>query len=292
MQASSVAQMLFQRFAGRLSQKEGDGISKEQIKRRWRDVVRRQLYKEATKKASTYLRDHYIREYLPIIRRIPMTVTYNFDDFLERFLEWQRDREGFGHARAKPYETIWRPDIQTRRRRGVIYHPNGFLPSNKAEPASDGLVFCEEEFADQLIESIAGRYASLLHFLSRHTCLLIGLSLNDATLKHLLRQNAQLNPGHFHYYVVYENAGKPTPEAVQHDIYEANFDVHNLITLFLTAEELAALGFVLNYDDAHELLSRAKDASTSLRYYYYVTGVPCAGKSSSIACLTHIIHDF
>lgn len=287
--ASLLAQTLFQHFASRVLTNKRPAITRGEIKRLWRDVVRRQLYRKARKQDSTYLDTHpYIREFLPLIRQSPMTVTYNFDDFLERFLELERKREqaasGTAIGKAKPYEVIWRPDIHARRPSGVIYHPNGFLPDNEAEPASDGLVFCENEFADQLMESISGRYASLLHFLSRHTCLLIGLSLNDATLKHLLRQNAQLNPGHLHYYVHFEDKEKPTSDAVQKAIFEANFEVHNLITLFLTAPQIGALGYILN-QEARELLSRAKAASTNMSYYYYVTGVPCAGKSSAIACL-------
>ncbi len=167
----------------------------------------------------------------------------------------------------------------------IIYHPNGFLPANDAEPGSDGLVFCENEFADQLMESISGRYASLLQFFSRHTCLLVGLSLGDATLKYLLRQSAQLNPGHFHYLVEYENPNNPTPEGIRKAVSEANFQVHNLITLFLTGDEIAALGSLLCMD-ASSLYERAREAgNTNLCYYYYATGVPCAGKSSSIACL-------
>ena len=168
----------------------------------------------------------------------------------------------------------------------MIYHPNGFLPDNEAEPASDGLVFCENEFADQLMDSTAGKYAALLHFLSRHTCLLVGLSLNDATLKHLLRQSAQLNPGHLHYLVRFEDSAKPTPQPAKTAVFEANLQVHNLITLFLTAEQIAALGHILTLD-RQELISHAtaNRPKTELAYHYYVTGVPCSGKSSTISCL-------
>jgi len=120
----------------------------------------------------------------------------------------------------------------------VIYHPNGFVPRNDAEPESDGLVFCEDEFSDQLIKSIAGRYASLLHFFSKYTCLLIGLSLNDATLKYLLRHNAQLNRGDFHYYIVYEKDGATTPDAVRTTIFQANCELHNLISVLMTGQEI------------------------------------------------------
>lgn len=283
-QATWLAEILFQHFASRVIA-TNRAITQGEVRRMWRDVVRRQLYKKARKKDATYMSRHpYMRYYLPLIRRIPMTVNYNFDNFIERFLELERNGGGSSGERAKPYEVIWRPDIHPRRKKGVVYHPNGFLPDNTAEPASDALVFREDEFAGQLTESISGRYASLLHFLSRHTCLLIGLSLNDATLKHLLRQSAQLNPGHFHYYIAFEDAKKPTPPTAREAVFEANFEVHNLITLFLTERQIAALGILLTLN-AQDLCQRANAKNTNLRYYYYVTGVPCAGKSSAISHL-------
>ena len=283
-QATMIAEILFQHFASRIVNNTR-AITQGEIRRRWRDVVRRQLYKEVQKEDATYLSQHpYILDYLPLIKRIPMTVTYNFDNFIERFLELERGAGGSSEERAKPYEVTWRPDIHPRRKQGVIYHPNGFLPDNPAEPASDSLVFRENEFADQLMESISGKYASLLHFFSRHTCLLIGLSLNDVTLKHLLRQSAKLNPGHFHYYVDFQDAKKPTPRMVRQAIFAANFEVHNLITLFLTKEQIAALGSLLTLD-APDLYQFAHAKNTNLSYYYYITGVPCAGKSSAISCL-------
>ncbi|MFH1022680.1 MAG: SIR2 family protein [Planctomycetota bacterium] len=284
-QASSISQTLFQHFAARMLQVNG-AMSPGAIRRAWLDVIRKQLYKKATKPISRYYDKHpYMSRYIALIKRIPMTITYNFDDFLEQFLVEEASRNASAGVQGKPYEVLWRPDVHPRRAQGVIHHPNGFLPVNDAEPSSDGLVFCENEFANQLMESISGRYASLLQYFSRHTCLLIGLSLEDSTLKYLLRQSAHLNPGYFHYLVEYEDPKKPTPKDIQDAVFEANFQVHNLITLFLTGDEIAALGALLSMD-SETLYGRAREAgNTNLNYYYYVTGVPCAGKSSSITCL-------
>lgn len=286
-EATSLAEILFQHFASQVINNDR-AITQSEVRRMWRDVVRKQLYSKVRKK--DYLSQHpYIRKYLPLIRQIPMTVTYNFDNFIERFLEEEHRATGSSGEGVKPYEVIWRPDIHPRLKRGVVYHPNGFLPDNPAEPASDGLIFRENEFADQLMESISGRYASLLHFLSRHTCLLMGLSLNDGALKHLLRQSAKLSPGHFHYYIDYEDKENPTPQTVKKAVFEANFDVHNLITLFLTEQQIAALGDLLtmNEQDLSQVAHHAQ--TTNLRYNYFITGVPGAGKSSSISYLRSFI---
>jgi hypothetical protein len=291
--ASSLAQILYQHFAASKVNKYKDSSTERQVvKREWRDIVRKQLYRSAEKDINKCLKRHsYIKYFLPIVRKATMTVNYNFDDFIERLLDAQekeyisQDKMGeHPQIHGRNYEVIWNAGVQTRRPFGVIYHPNGYLPYNSAEPASNGLVFCEDEFADQLIESVSGRYASLLHFLSRNTCLFIGISLDDTTLKHLLRQNAQLNPGHFHYYISFKESG--ANDKCRDAITKANFDVYNLITLFLNKEEIASLGYLLNLppDQAKELYDKY-----AMSYYYYVTGVPCAGKSSSVATLRSFV---
>lgn len=111
-QATSVAEILFQHFASRVIS-NNRAITQGEVRRMWRDVVRRQLYKNVRKQDATYLSQHpYMRYYLPLIRHIPMTVTYNFDNFIERFLEVERDARGSSGERDKPYEVIWRPDIR------------------------------------------------------------------------------------------------------------------------------------------------------------------------------------
>ena len=77
-QASSLAETLFQHFAGRLVQRRGSMAAGE-VRRLWRDVVRKQLYRKARKANQTSLTRHpYLKAFLPLIRQVPMTVTYNF----------------------------------------------------------------------------------------------------------------------------------------------------------------------------------------------------------------------
>ena len=96
------------------------------------------------------------------------------------------------------YTTLWNANVCMYPKSSVIYHPNGFLPYRISEHPSERLVFLEDSFADQLIDSIHGHYNVLLDYFSHNTCLLLGLSLSDPTLKHILRTNAVNHPGRRH----------------------------------------------------------------------------------------------
>src|SRR5207244_3363075 len=181
---SSRTQVLFQRFRSRhLAGIPEALISADQQRdgrQAWTELVHRCLYQGITKDDGA-LSHPYLAEFLPIVRNSPMTVNYNFDDSLERMISSRRTPRESEEGRG--YETVWRPSTQFRSTKGVIYHPNGFLPLRLVEGFSEHLVFSEDSFADQLIASMAGHYSILLSHLSRTTCLLLGLSLEDATFK-------------------------------------------------------------------------------------------------------------
>ena len=284
---TSKAQVLFHHFAAKLCRQKGkDKLSLGEIKNEWRKIVRKHLYKNkgAVDTTDDYFGHPYLSAFMSIINKCPMTITYNFDDYIEQILQKQStDR--------RIYETIWDPQLQTKLTKCVIYHPNGFLPRNEMERQSEGLVFCEDEFADQLIESMAGRYASLLHHYSQNTCLFIGLSLDDATLKHLLRQSAKLNPGHYHYYVVYQADGQNIPQSEKDVIFEANFNLYNLVTLFLNSEEIKELGYLIDLSN-DMFVHKAGIDSLNLMYCYYVVGAIGIGKSTAISYFRNLFtHD-
>jgi len=144
------------------------------------------------------------------------------------------------------------------------------------------LVFSEDSFADQLIDSMAGHYASLATHFSQTTCLLIGLSLDDPTLKHLLRASANSFPGHFHYYINF--VGDPTEQVAECDQAqsEANFEVFNLITLNLTADEINALARLISASD-NDFSGFAEEHVKHQSFRFYVVGSVGAGKSTTVS---------
>jgi len=71
-----------------------------------------------------------------------------------------------------------------------IYHVHGFIPppSDMLPPReSNHIVLSDEEFYQLSKDVYSWQNASQLHFLSHHTCLIIGLSLDDMTTARLLR---------------------------------------------------------------------------------------------------------
>ncbi len=222
----------------------------------------------------------YLKHFLNLIKESPLTINYNFDDSIERILDFTYHQEQ-ERINERVYETVWEASTQFRRSSGVIYHPNGFLPRSLVEGFSDNIVFSEGEFADQLIDVMAGHYATLASHLTRHTCLFLGLSLSDSTLKHLLRHNVHLNPGHTHYYVRYwhNEADIPTDPLDAETL--ANFDVYGVVTLHLTKEGMASLGRLISCDKA-ELQEALDRLGLSKKYIYYISGAVGSGKTSAI----------
>jgi len=281
---ASLTQMLFEHFkSSYLEQNQGPTncsleLEREYIYKHWREIVHENLYRETVEGIDGT--HPYLEEYLDVIARSSMTVNYNFDDTIERMLAARRQTEQ--QYRTRGYETVWDPRMQFRSTKGVIYHPNGFLPRNLLEGPSDRLVLAEDSFADQLIDSMAGHYATLLHHLLKNTCLFIGLSLEDSTLKHLLRQNSRINPGNLHYYIAYTPDSSSLGPAERRAIVASNFDTYNLITMFLNSDEIRVLGILLNMDSL-DLRHFADEVGVDLTFFYYFTGVPGAGKTTSVS---------
>ncbi|MEN1678735.1 MAG: SIR2 family protein [Planctomycetota bacterium] len=259
--------------------KQPSAEDQRQIRQRWIKMLHRALYKGVPSSAASLRKHPYLTHYLQLIRDAPLTINYNFDDSLERLLDHRFPSAENDNTRV--YETIWEPSTQFRRARGVIYHPNGFLPHSLVEGFSDHIVFSEGDFADQLIDSMAGHYATLVSHLTRYTCLVIGLSLSDATLKHLLRQNTHLNPGHIHYHVRHREDDDAA--SLEQDKQEAlaNFDLHGVVTLHLSSSGICSLGRLLNCTD-EDFVEALDDCGLRKRRVYYVSGAVGCGKSTVV----------
>ena len=280
---TSKTQMLFQHFKSKSTEGTGEPVSQKLYRRihgQWRRIIQRALYKDVADDPAARLSRHpFIGEYAGIIERASMTVNYNFDDTVEQLLSAQMKRSD---AYGRNFQTIWNGSLPLQSDKPVIYHPNGYLPSNLLEYPSETVVFSEDTFADQLIQSMAGHHASLLHHLSQTTCLFVGLSLQDATLRHLLRQNSLINPGHYHYYIHYLDKPIDKVDGALQAIADANFEIYNLVTLFLTDSEIASLGRLLNMDE-DDLEFQAGEVGAQLGYFFYLTGAIGAGKTTCLS---------
>lgn len=253
-----------------------------QIGADWRNLIRKHLYASVDGNISKSLDSHpYLKTYLPLVRRTHMTVTYNFDDFLEQSL--LHDRGGAGLS-TLGFESVTNPWTQFRHQTAVIYHPNGVIPQNPLETPNDRFVFSEASYVKQLMGIFSGDQAGLISHLSKHTCLLIGLSLEDDTLRNVLMQAAHACPGNFHYYVHYIEPGALVDDETKHAIRLANFKVYNLVTLFLNKEEIKALGDLINIEQCptNTFCDFAEQHDIRVKYRFYITGAMGVGKSTVI----------
>jgi hypothetical protein len=282
---TSRSQLLYQHFRARLAAAKRPNSRfnrfETEVNRAWREIVHECLYREVPEGvAELEARDRYLWALLPVIRETRLTINYNFDDSVQRFILASRsDRE---KRKTRGYTTVSSPDLQMVPRSGVIYHPNGFLPRDLKERPSEHLVFLEDTFADQLIHSMQGHYAALAYHFAQSTRLLVGLSLSDATLRHILRQGAHIHPGHYHYYVAYRRDGSDEDRVRDSATADANFYTYNLITLFLTADEIAALGDLLSMEDA-EFRDLLEQNGCATKQIFLITGAVGVGKSTSVS---------
>jgi hypothetical protein len=255
----------------------------------WREIVRKYLYTGVTADLGQSLNTHpYVRQYLPLIQRTYMTVTYNFDDFIEQSL--LQSREG-DEMSSRGCESVTNPWTQFRRTTAIIYHPNGVIPQNALETPSDRFVFSEASYAEQLMGIFAGDQAGLVNHLSKHTCLLIGLSLEDETLRNVLMQGARSCPGNFHYYVHYLKHGAILDDEKRLAITLANFKVYNLVTLFLGDEGIRALGELIDVQKLprDQFCDFACEHNILVRFRFYITGPLGVGKSTAINYFRNLV---
>jgi hypothetical protein len=255
----------------------------------WREIVRKHLYAGVKGDLSQSLSSHpYLKQYLPLVQRTHMTVTYNFDDILEQSLLLSRVG---GEMSSRGFESVTNPWTQFRRMTAIIYHPNGVVPQNVLETPSDRFVFSEASYAEQMMGIFAGDQAGLLNHFSKHTCLLIGISLEDETLRSVLMQGARSCPGNFHYYVHYLKQGEALDNEKRRAITMANFKVYNLVTLFLDDDGIRALVELIDVQalPENQFCDFACEHNIPVRFRFYITGPLGVGKSTCINYFRNLI---
>jgi len=284
---SSLTQMLFEHFKAKEIENEPDQTiihNKEfekTIQSKWLNIIHKELWKDFDEKFLDKGVHPYFDSFINLVRNSNLTINYNFDDTIQQIIS-NRRTESEKKDGIKGFETVWDARLQFQSTKGIIYHPNGFLPLQKIEGSSNFLVFSEDSFADQLIASMSGHYSTLLHHLSKNTCLFIGLSLEDSTLKHLLRQNSQISPGHYHYYIAYTKDSSKITTCQKNAIIESNFELYNLITLLLNDDEIKLIGELIQMKDS-DLEELGTIHNIPLKYIYYITGTVGCGKTTTLS---------
>ena len=123
------------------------------------------------------------------------TITYNFDDLLERHLV---DAD-------VPHRAIYRDgDFASPDELG-IFHVHGFLPRDAPEDfalADNLLIFSEERYHSLMLEPYSWSNLVQLAAFREETCLFVGLSMSDPNMRRLLEVASKSNQSPRHYVIL------------------------------------------------------------------------------------------
>ncbi|AKF26048.1 hypothetical protein YH65_09895 [Sulfurovum lithotrophicum] len=276
---SSITDILFQHFKlKRIKEFEGEDeyFIKKRLLSDWRGIIYLSLYRDALESRKDKIASHpYLNDFIPMIQNSEITINYNFDDTLEFILSEHHQGD-----MQKPYQVLWESHSQYKIDSPVIYHPNGFLPEDENSQQSEELIFSDESFSDQLLDSMSGKSNMILNQFTKKTCILVGLSLEDATLKHLLRQSAILSPGNYHYYIRYTNEDLSNEE--KEAIFNSNFTTYNLVTLFFNDSGISKFAKLIT-QESEEFQSFARELGIPVKFINYFVGSVAVGKSSILS---------
>jgi hypothetical protein len=254
----------------------------------WREIVAKCLYKnffarngklDLTAYQDKIKKHPYLVKLGKLAHEAQLVVNHNFDDALEVAIDLD---PSILEPPNRKYYSFWRPEPFLRRGMVNIYHPNGFTPLRSDVRGSESLVLTEASFADHLANPNTEESHFLLRHLADKTCLIIGHSLADGTLKNALRQHANQRPAHVNYYLHWTRHGEASLSNDQKDaIREANFETYNLVTMFVDSSDIAELLSLVSMAE-DELEGHLAHHGVPSRYVYYVVGSVSAGKSTTL----------
>jgi hypothetical protein len=115
---------------------------------------------------------------------IDSIITFNFDGLIEENLE----------KNNICYKAISTEGMRTSASELPIYHVHGYLPRKGKIRKEDEIVFSEDAYHSQFIDSFSWSNLIQLNKLSQNTCLFVGLSLTDPNLRRLLDVAKRKNP--------------------------------------------------------------------------------------------------
>jgi hypothetical protein len=257
----------------------GRGEHKESVRTRWLERVHRCLYGESpASPAVLEQRSPYLGQFLPLLRAIPFSINYNFDDTLERLLHLSASR---GDGPLRRYVSLWgaaRPPVEG----GAVFHPDGFVPSRLRDDLPNReIVPGQAVLGEEVCGPVQGQGEILAAYLCEMTCLMVGAPFANPGLREALRRSAELYPGHVHYTVRLVYSPEDLSDGQRRSEVEANFARYNLVTLFLTAEEIAALA-ALVHDDTTLAAVTDKAGYPPRKFVYYLVGASGVGKTTAL----------
>lgn len=272
-----LGQIIYHRYRGACPIEKPDEKAAT-VEHGWGEAIHTAIYKDVPPDIADVVELHpYLAELRDLARKVPLVINFNFDDLLADAIGDEIKRGVSGNAMT----VTWQPPLTDREGLSTVYHVNGILPRTALKKRSPQLIFTEDSFADARARSpgVSAEYL-FLRFV-QNTMLLVGHSLADSSLKNYLRLNRDKSPANHHYMIFWIKDDDSLSESRRNDIFEANLELYNLVTIFLTSAEIREfLGLlnrnVRNFNDVVERFGQDRRS----RFHYYIVGPVAAGKST------------
>ena len=156
-------------------------------------------------------------------------LTFNFDDLIEHNLDIQ-------HVR---HHSIFTEGQKAQRSELPIYHAHGFLPRIGDLTPAHEVVFSEDAYHSQFIDSFSWANLTQLNHFSQNVCTFVGVSMTDPNLRRLLDVSMRKNPGHdVNHYIFRKRHSLEDVEKRINSIGLAGDDVDNATDFTRVAEML------------------------------------------------------
>jgi hypothetical protein len=243
----------------------------------WAEAIHKAIYRDVVD-IETILQTHpYLRQLSKLMLGIPFSINFNFDDILSQALAWETSRRQI----ASSFSAEWRYPIVDRTEHVLIYHVNGLLPQISLKKRSPQLIFTETSFSDAIHRDDSACSDFLFLRFIQNTMLMIGCSLADASLKNFLRMNRDKRPASHHYMIYWIRSENALSSSQREDIFEANLELYNLFTIFLTSQELAEFIEILSLSE-RDFIDQIDSLGSDVRshFHFYIVGPVAVGKST------------
>ncbi|MBR1792248.1 MAG: SIR2 family protein [Bacteroidales bacterium] len=153
-------------------------------------------------------------ETILLSRGIRAVVSQNYNNFISDTISILQERQSDQPRKYRDIKAIevydgWREEKYVDNA-FLIYHVHGYIPSPSGfQPKKEGshIVLSQEEFYEMSKDVFSWQNSTQIHFLTHHTCVLLGLSLNDLTTLRVLR-HANLDRSSEKVYGLMAIAGK------------------------------------------------------------------------------------
>ena len=261
---------------------EAPEVRSAQLAFSWGDTIHKAIYRDVPTEINDVLRTHpYLAQLRDVARRVALIVNFNFDDLLAHAIGEQIKEGTPGIEGGNALSITWQPPLTDRPNMTTVYHVNGILPRIDLKKRSPQLIFTEDSFADARARSPGVNAEYLLLRFMQNTMLLIGHSLADTSLKSYLRQNRDKSPANHHYMIYWIRNDADYPKQRCTDIFDANLELYNLITIFMDSDEIREFLKMLTLDKrSFTDIMEGFEPDRRATYHYYIVGPVAAGKST------------